>query len=133
MEANWDGKLYATGRRKTAIARVWVESGNGDININQRTPEEYFRRLASSNVVRQPLERTRLLGKVNVTASVRGGGLAGQASAVRLGISRALAGVNPEYRGLLKTAGFLTRDARAVERKKYGLHKARKRHQFSKR
>ncbi len=133
MEAQWDGKLYATGRRKTSVARVWVEAGDGEFSINKRTPEEFFKRATNAWLVRQPLEKTRLLGKVSVTATVKGGGTTGQAGAIRLGVSRALAATSEEYRGILKSAGFLTRDARKVERKKYGLHKARKRHQFSKR
>jgi small subunit ribosomal protein S9 len=133
MEATWEGKVYATGRRKTSSARVWVEPGSGDIVVNKREAEDYFGRPSTAAIVRQPLEKTRLLGKVSVNASVRGGGTNGQAGAIRLGISRALASVSPDYREVLKTAGLLTRDARKVERKKYGLHKARKRHQFSKR
>lgn len=133
MDAAWTGKVYATGRRKTATARVWVEPGNGDVTINKRTPEEYFCRSTTAWTVRQPLDRVRLLGKVNITATVRGGGLSGQAGAIRLGVARALASASPELRSNLKAAGMLTRDAREVERKKYGLHKARKRHQYSKR
>ena len=133
METTWEGKIYATGRRKTSSARVWISVGEGEVTINKLTPEAYFCRPSTSMLVRQPLERTRTLGSVDVTATVRGGGINGQAGAVRLGVSRALASINPEFRATLKSGGFLTRDSRKVERKKYGLHKARKRHQFSKR
>lgn len=133
MEGKLEGKHYGTGRRKTSVARVWIAPGSGEISVNKRSPEDYFGRPSNTMTVRQPLDATRLLGRVDVKATVRGGGLTGQAGAIRLGMSRALASADEEYRIVLKKAGFLTRDARMVERKKYGLHKARKRHQFSKR
>jgi small subunit ribosomal protein S9 len=111
---------YATGRRKHAVARVWIQPGNGKIAINARSLEDYFGRETSRMVFRQPLE-------------LRGGGLSGQADAIRHGISRALTRFNPELRGSLKKAGYLTRDARKKERKKYGQRGARARFQFSKR
>src|SRR5919206_4107980 len=112
--------LYATGRRKHAVARVWLQPGNGKIAINQRTLEDYFGRETSRMVFRQPLELTETNGQFDVFVTVAGGGLSGQAEAIRHGISRALTKANPELRGSLKKAGYLTRDSRARERKKYG-------------
>jgi small subunit ribosomal protein S9 len=124
---------YGTGRRKTSAARVFLKPGNGDITINGRTIENFFGRETSRMIVRQPLELTEMIDKVDVTVTVRGGGPNGQAGAIRHGIARALVDHNEELRSPLRKAGFLTRDARMVERKKVGLHKARKRPQFSKR
>jgi small subunit ribosomal protein S9 len=124
---------YATGRRKEAVARVWIQPGNGKIEINRRTLENYFGRETSRMIFRQPLELTETSGKFDIYVTVRGGGLSGQADAIRHGISRALTKVNGELRGALKKAGYLTRDARKKERKKYGQRGARARFQFSKR
>ena len=125
--------FYATGRRKEAVARVWVQPGNGKIAINSRTLEDYFGRETSRMVFRQPHELTETSGALDIFVTVRGGGLSGQADAIRHGISRALTRYNPELRGSLKKAGYLTRDARKKERKKYGQRGARARFQFSKR
>lgn len=124
---------YGTGRRKTAIARTRVYAGTGNIVINGRAFEEYFPRKTLQMVIRQPLVLTKLVDRVDVRVNVCGGGVSGQAEAVRHGISRALLAVDPELRPLLKKAGFLTRDARKKERKKYGLRAARARFQYSKR
>jgi small subunit ribosomal protein S9 len=126
--------LYrGTGRRKTAVARVRLLPGDGKITVNGRDFEEYFVRPAYRAAVRAPLELLGAANRYDVVAKIEGGGLTGQADALRHGIARALADESPEARGELKGAGLLTRDARAVERKKYGLKKARKRPQFSKR
>jgi small subunit ribosomal protein S9 len=124
---------YATGRRKSSTARVFMKAGTGKLTINTRTVEEYFGRETSRMVVRQPLELVEMLDKVDLKITVRGGGNNGQAGAIRHGISRALVEYDSELKSGLRKAGFITRDARAVERKKIGLHKARKRPQFSKR
>ncbi len=124
---------YATGRRKGATARVYVRPGNGQFLVNKRTLEEYFDRETSKMVIKQPMALTETLGKIDIYVNVNGGGLTGQAGAIRHGISRALTQIDPEYRAVLKQAGFLTRDARIKERKKYGQPGARKRFQFSKR
>lgn len=124
---------YATGRRKSSTARVFMKPGTGNISINTRTLEDYFGRETSRMVVRQPLELVEMLDKVDLNITVRGGGNNGQAGAIRHGISRALVELDSELKAELRKAGFITRDARAVERKKIGLHKARKRPQFSKR
>ena len=124
---------YATGRRKNAVARVWLQPGNGQIAINRRTLEDYFGRETSRMVFRQALELTETSGRFDIVVNVNGGGLSGQAGAIRHGISRALLKVDPAYRGALKKAGYLTRDARQKERKKYGQRGARARFQFSKR
>ena len=124
---------YATGRRKSSTARVFLTPGSGNLTINTRTIEEYFGRETSRMVVRQPLELVELLDKVDLKITVRGGGNNGQAGAIRHGITRALIELDSELKPALRKAGFVTRDARAVERKKVGLHKARKRPQFSKR
>ncbi|HEY8393062.1 MAG TPA: 30S ribosomal protein S9 [Capillibacterium sp.] len=126
-------RYYGTGRRKTAVAKVWLVPGEGKIVINKRDPAEYFGRKVLEVLVRQPLEATGTVGKYDVIASVHGGGISGQAGAVRHGIARALLKVDTEYRTPLKRAGFLTRDPRVKERRKYGLKKARKAPQFSKR
>ncbi|HEY3357883.1 MAG TPA: 30S ribosomal protein S9 [Polyangia bacterium] len=125
--------FYATGRRKCAIARVRMTSGSGQILINKRGYEDYFGRATSRMVVRQPLELTETLGRYDVIATVCGGGLAGQADAIKHGISRALCRINETFRPPLKKAGYLTRDPRCKERKKYGQPGARKRFQYSKR
>ena len=126
--------FYGTGRRKSSVARVRVyENGTGSITINGRDIDSYFGLDTLKMVVRQPLVSTDLLGKVDVVVNVCGGGVSGQAGAIRHGISRALLTVNPEFRGTLKAAGFLTRDPRMKERKKYGLKAARRAPQFSKR
>ena len=126
--------FYGTGRRKSSIARVRVyENGTGAITINGRDIDEYFGLETLKLVVRQPLNTTELLGKVDVVVTVVGGGVSGQAGAIRHGIARALVTLNPEYRAALKAAGFLTRDPRMKERKKYGLKAARRAPQFSKR
>ena len=125
---------YGTGRRRSSVARVRVyQGGTGSITINGRDIEEYFGLDTLKMVVRQPLEATGNTGKVDIVATVTGGGVSGQAGALRHGISRALLLVNPEYRAILKKAGFLTRDPRMKERKKYGLKAARRAPQFSKR
>jgi len=126
--------LCTTGRRKSSSARVFLTpGGSGKITVNKLSLEEYFGRETSRMVVRQPLETTELLGSVDLMITVKGGGNSGQAGAIRHGIARALLAHNEALRGPLRRAGFLTRDAREVERKKIGLHKARKRPQFSKR
>ena len=126
--------FYGTGRRKSSVARVRVyENGTGSIIINGRDIDEYFGLETLKMVVRQPLNATNTLGKVDIVATVEGGGVSGQAGALRHGISRALLQVNPEFRPILKKAGFLTRDPRMKERKKYGLKAARRAPQFSKR
>jgi small subunit ribosomal protein S9 len=126
-------KTYATGRRKTAVARVWLTSGDGKIMINDRSDEDYFSRPIARLVIRQALEEVALLDQYNVTATVRGGGISSQAGAIRHGITRALMKVDSELRPKLKAAGYVTRDPRKKERKKYGQKAARARFQFSKR
>lgn len=123
----------STGKRKSAIAQVRLSPGEGRILVNQRPLDEYFGRETSRMIVNQPFEVTEIRGRFDVAVNVRGGGVAAQASAIRHGISRALLTVDPELRPSLKRAGYLTRDSREVERKKYGRHKARKRPQYSKR
>ena len=125
---------YGTGRRKSSVARVHLfENGTGTITINGRDIDDYFGLETLKMVVRQPLNATATLGKVDIVATVEGGGVSGQAGALRHGISRALLQVNPDFRPILKKAGFLTRDPRMKERKKYGLKAARRAPQFSKR
>ena len=126
-------RYYATGRRKTSVARVWLTPGEGSVVINKRSIDDYLRRETAKMVIRQPLELTETLGKFDIYVNVRGGGISGQAGAIKHGISRALLAVNPDFRPLLKKSGFLTRDSRVKERKKYGQPGARKRFQFSKR
>ncbi|HZZ85837.1 MAG TPA: 30S ribosomal protein S9 [Anaeromyxobacteraceae bacterium] len=123
----------STGRRKESIARVRLSPGTGNITINGRTMDEYFGRETSKMILVEPLKLVDQMGKLDVFVNACGGGLSGQAGAIRHGITRALMELNPEYRPVLKKAGFVTRDARAVERKKYGRPGARKRFQFSKR
>ena len=128
-----DMKFYATGRRKTAIARVWLMPGEGRISINRRDAESYMTRSTNMKLVEQPMISTDTREKYDVWATARGGGLSGQAGAIRLGIARALLRINGEFRGPLKSEGHLTRDPRKKERKKYGRKGARARFQFSKR
>ena len=126
-------QYYATGRRKSSSARVYLRPGKGDITINKRPIEVFFGRETSRMVVRQPLELTDMLEKFDIIINVNGGGITGQAGAIRHGITRALIEYDETLRSSLRKAGFVTRDARQVERKKIGLHKARKRPQYSKR
>ena len=127
------GRAYATGRRKDAVARVWIKPGSGKIVVNGRDQETYFARPTLRLVLNQPFQISEREGQYDVIATVKGGGLSGQAGAVKHGISQALTKFEPVLRGVVKAAGFLTRDSRAVERKKYGKAKARKSFQFSKR
>ena len=126
-------KFYATGRRKTAVARVWLFPGEGKILINNRDADAYLARPTNMKLIEQPLNQTGVREKYDVWATCRGGGLSGQAGAVRLGIARALLRIAGDYRDSLKRSGYLTRDSRKVERKKYGRAGARARFQFSKR
>ena len=126
-------KYYATGRRKDAVARVWLMPGEGKITINDRPMSEYVCRSALERIVQQPFEVVEVVGKYDVRALVKGGGISGQAGALRHGISKALTVANPEYRTPLRRLGFLTRDPRVKERKKYGRKRARRGFQFSKR
>lgn len=126
-------KFYATGKRKTSIARVWMKSGTGEITINKRPLDVFFGRETSKMVVRQPLELTDNMGKYDIAVNVTGGGISGQAGAIKHGITKALLEINPELRAVLKQAGFVTRDSRIKERKKYGRAGARRSFQFSKR
>jgi len=128
-----DAQTYSTGRRKSSSARVFLTAGNGTITVNNRPLDKFFGRETSRMVVRQPLEVTEMLEKVDLHITVKGGGNSGQAGAIRHGIARALTAYDESFRSQLRKAGFLTRDARQVERKKVGLHKARKRPQYSKR
>jgi small subunit ribosomal protein S9 len=127
------GRAYATGKRKDAVARVWIKPGPGAIVINERTIEVYFARPVLRMLIQQPLVASNRHGQYDITCTVSGGGLSGQAGAVRHAISKALTQFEPDLRGVLKRGGFLTRDARVVERKKYGRAKARRSFQFSKR
>ena len=126
-------QYYGTGRRKSSSARVYLKPGNGDITINSRPDSQYFGRETSRRIIRQPLEATELDAKFDLNIVVKGGGMNGQAGAIQLGIARALLKYDEELRSPLRQGGFLTRDAREVERKKVGLRKARKKEQFSKR
>ena len=126
-------RFYATGNRKTAVARVWLQPGTGSVVINKRPAEEYLDRESNKMVIFQPLVLTGTFGKLDISVNVQGGGGSGQAGAIRHGISRALLELNPEFRDVLKKAGFLTRDSRVKERKKYGRRSARARFQYSKR
>ena len=130
MSANY---YYGTGRRKTAVARVFLKNGSGKIVVNDKPVDEFFSRETGRMIVRQPLELTQHLGTFDIMVNVTGGGESGQAGAVRHGITRALVDYNAELKGDLRAAGFVTRDAREVERKKVGLRKARRAKQFSKR
>ena len=127
------GRAYATGRRKDAVARVWVKPGSGKVTVNGRDQANYFARQTQRLVLNQPFLIVNSVGKFDVVCTVKGGGLSGQAGAVRHGISRALENFDPELRPALKKAGMLTRDARIVERKKVGKHKARRTKQWAKR
>ena len=127
------GRAYATGKRKDAVARVWVKPGSGKIVVNTREVETYFARPVLRMMIQQPLVAAARQGQDDVICTVTGGGLSGQAGAVRHGISKALTNFEPDLRGVLKKGGFLTRDSRVVERKKYGKAKARRSFQFSKR
>ena len=128
-----DQRFYATGKRKTSVARVWMKPGSGSIVINKRPMDEYFGRPTSKMVVRQPLELTDNVGKFDIDVNVCGGGPSGQAGAIKHGITKALLEADPELRSTLKKAGFITRDSRIKERKKYGRRGARRSFQFSKR
>ncbi len=128
-----ENTYYATGRRKTAIARTWLKPGKGQIIINNKPMDEYFRVDAAKQIANQPFELTNTVGEFDIKVTVRGGGTVGQAGAVRHGITQALFQINPEFRQVLKRAGFVKRDPRKKERKKYGQKGARARFQFSKR
>ena len=127
------GRAYATGKRKDAVARVWIKPGTGRITVGGKNFTEYFARPVLQMVLQQPIVATNRAGQYDIDVTVAGGGLSGQAGAVRHGISKALTYYEPELRGILKKGGFLTRDSRVVERKKYGKAKARRSFQFSKR
>ncbi len=127
------GRSYATGKRKDAVARVWIRPGSGKVTVNGKELNTYFARPVLQMILRQPFQVAGVDGEFDVQATVKGGGLSGQAGAVKHGISKALQLYNPSLRGALKAAGFLTRDSRVVERKKYGRAKARRSFQFSKR
>ena len=127
------GRAYATGKRKNAVARVWVKPGKGTITVNTRPVEVFFARPVLRMLIQQPIVAANRTGQYDVICTVSGGGLSGQAGAVRHGISKALTNFEPDLRGALKRGGFLTRDSRVVERKKYGKAKARRSFQFSKR
>ncbi|KPQ06466.1 MAG: SSU ribosomal protein S9 RpsI [Rhodobacteraceae bacterium HLUCCA12] len=127
------GRSYATGKRKDAIARVWIKPGSGKVTVNGKELNSYFARPVLQMILRQPFQVAGVEGQFDVMATVTGGGLSGQAGAVKHGISKALQLYDPALRGALKSAGFLTRDSRVVERKKYGKRKARRSFQFSKR
>jgi len=133
QELDAQGRAYATGRRKDAVARVWLKPGSGKITVNGRDQETYFARPTLRLVINQPFQVSDRSGQYDVVATVKGGGLSGQAGAVKHGIAQALSKFEPELRGSVKAAGFLTRDSRVVERKKYGRAKARRSFQFSKR
>ena len=134
-KANKDkfGRSYATGKRKDAVARVWVKPGKGNITINDKSVDQYFARPVLKMIINQPFEITNRMNEFDVVCTVKGGGLSGQAGAIKHGIAKALNEYEPELRTVLKQAGFLTRDDRVVERKKYGKAKARRSYQFSKR
>ena len=127
------GRAYATGKRKNAVARVWIKPGNGTVVVNTKPIDTYFARPVLRMILRQPLEIAGRVDQYDITVTVHGGGLSGQAGAVRHGLSKALTYYEPELRSTLKREGFLTRDPRVVERKKYGRKKARRSFQFSKR
>ena len=127
------GRSYATGKRKDAVARVWVKPGKGNITINEKSIDQYFGRPVLKMIINQPFEVANRVNEFDVVCTVKGGGLSGQAGAIKHGISKALNEFEPELRAVLKKAGFLTRDDRTVERKKYGKAKARRSYQFSKR
>ena len=124
---------HAVGKRKSAVARVWVKPGRGIITVNRKPIDEYIKRETDKLIIRQPLELTDTLDKYDISVNVRGGGISGQAGAIRHGVSRILVSINPEFRPTLKKADLLTRDSRVKERKKYGLRGSRARFQYSKR
>lgn len=127
-------QFVAVGRRKTAVARVYLRPGRGKIEINGKAPEEFFgKRAGFEDIIKSPLSETQSINKFDMVVTVDGGGVTGQVEAIRMGCARALQKANPAYRAVLKSMGFLTRDAREKERRKYGLAKARKRYQYSKR
>lgn len=128
-----EDRFYATGKRKTSIARVWLKSGNGEFKINNKSLDEYFKREILKMIIQQPFDFTDTAGKYDVLANVHGGGISGQAGAIRHGITKALLEINGDFRSILKKAGFITRDSRVKERKKYGQKGARAKFQFSKR
>ncbi|PIP42147.1 MAG: 30S ribosomal protein S9 [Desulfobacterales bacterium CG23_combo_of_CG06-09_8_20_14_all_51_8] len=128
-----ENTYYATGRRKTAVARTWLKPGKGEIIINNKPMDEYFRVMTAKQITSQPLELTNTVGQFDIWVNVKGGGTVGQAGAVRHGITQALFQVNPDFRSMLKRAGFIRRDPRKKERQKYGQKGARARYQFSKR
>ncbi|MBO5443718.1 MAG: 30S ribosomal protein S9 [Alphaproteobacteria bacterium] len=134
-KANRDkqGRSYATGKRKDAVARVWIKPGKGNITINEKSIDQYFARPVLKMIINQPFEVANRENEFDVICTVKGGGLSGQAGAIKHGIAKALNEYEPELRTVLKKAGFLTRDARVVERKKFGKAKARRSYQFSKR
>ena len=127
------GRSYATGKRKDSVARVWIKKGSGKILVNNKDAREYFGREILFNIINHPFEAVKLAGEFDVVATIKGGGLSGQAGALAHGISKAIALFEPEVRKILRTEGFLTRDSRIVERKKYGLKKARKGQTYRKR
>ena len=124
---------HAVGKRKSAVARVWIKPGQGVITVNKKPIDEYIKRETDKLIIRQPLELTDTLGKYDISVNVRGGGISGQAGAIRHGVSRVLVSINPEFRPTLRKADLLTRDSRVKERKKYGLRGSRARFQYSKR
>lgn len=126
-------RYYGTGKRKDAVARVWIVPGTGEVSINDRPAERYLGRLVLQRLVKQPFEATETLGRYDVIAKCHGGGISGQAGAIRHGISKALLEANPELRPILRKLGYLTRDPRVKERKKFGRKRARRGFQFSKR
>ena len=128
-----EDRFYATGKRKTSIARVWLKSGSGEFKINNKSLDEYFKREILKMIIQQPFDFTDTAGKYDVLANVHGGGISGQAGAIRHGITKALLEINVDFRPVLKKAGFITRDSRVKERKKYGQKGARAKFQFSKR
>ncbi|MBQ4875009.1 MAG: 30S ribosomal protein S9 [Rickettsiaceae bacterium H1] len=127
------GRTYGTGRRKSSVARVWIKPGTGKFIINKRSLSEYVKRTTLEVLAQSPFNHTSTAGQFDVFATAKGGGMSGQAGALKLGISKALQNFNPKFRTILKAGGFLTRDSRVVERKKYGRRKARRSFQFSKR
>ena len=128
-----EDRFYATGKRKTSIARVWLKSGSGEFKINNKSLDEYFKREILKMIIQQPFDFTDTAGKYDVLANVHGGGISGQAGAIRHGITKALLEINGDFRSILKKAGFITRDSRVKERKKYGQKGARAKYQYSKR
>jgi small subunit ribosomal protein S9 len=133
LETLSDVQIHTTGKRKSAVARIWMRPGTGNILVNRRPLEEYFGRETSKMIIHQPLELTGTEGRYDLIINVKGGGMSGQAGAVKHGIAKALVEVDAAFRPILKKAGFLTRDARIKERKKYGQRGARARYQYSKR